>query len=103
MYIAYGLASWGEVKCRQIAASLPLGQLETDKGNQTYWGLGLAAAVSEHNIGDHIKLSDMGSKSVVVSIKEDDGTIKEVAGYRREWKSEREQPDQDVDYGPTVD
>ncbi|HDL7537474.1 TPA: molybdopterin-guanine dinucleotide biosynthesis protein MobB [Yersinia enterocolitica] len=78
-------------------------KLETDKGNKTYWGVGLAAAVSERNIGDHIKLSDMGSKSVVVSIKEDDGTIKEVAGYRREWKSEREQPDQDVDYGPTLD
>lgn len=28
MYIAYGLASWGEVKCRQIAASLPLGLVE---------------------------------------------------------------------------
>jgi hypothetical protein len=28
MYIAYSLASWGEVKCRQIAASLPLGLSE---------------------------------------------------------------------------
>lgn len=66
--------------------------VETDAGNRTLWGAGLADAMqqTQFNQGERLRIEDKGTVPVTLLLPQDDGTLLEKPGYRREWSVDLE-------------
>lgn len=79
-------------------APSPFVVVQTEAGNRTLWGKGLAAALADSGVvvGDVVRLEDKGAEPVTIHETAEDGTTTERQSVRRTWEVEREQPEQDV-------
>ncbi len=66
--------------------------LQTEAGPRTLWGVGLQEVMEEKVFaqGDRIKLKDGGKEPVTIKQQQEDGSVKEVPGFRRAWSAEPE-------------
>ncbi|WP_411566786.1 LPD7 domain-containing protein (plasmid) [Pseudomonas orientalis] len=67
--------------------------LKTDTGkDRTLWGAGLADAMVQSQLkrGDRVRIEDKGTVPVTLQLRQEDGSMVEKPGYRREWSVEPE-------------
>jgi hypothetical protein len=66
--------------------------LQNDAGPRVIWGVGLQEVMQEKDFakGDRITLKDGGKEPVTIQQPQDDGSYKEVQGFRRAWSAELE-------------